>query len=388
MTRVETAGRDAARRASAAAPVAAFLAGLLSLSPAAAEDACSAPAAVCATRAAVFPVASFDPFGSAVRVGEDLLVTTRHVVADRPGAVVTGRGGAILDATVVPTGYDGDLVLLRADGLDPGPVLTPAAPDVSFPVYTVAADVGGGGVRVYAEGRIVALPAEGHPLARIQNDAYSQPGNSGGALVDRNGGLVGIVASGGEGRYDAIPAAAIAALKEMSGPAYEAAHTARGAAYRKCIELIEPRRGVSGPLPDDTARDIVEQCQATGNRQLLENAGQVLGLARRLADSIDLLEEAVAQDPNAMNSRLSLVVSLQLAGRFVDELPHLRVLVDRLPDDPQVLRFAVQAGKWGGDEAFAEAAYDRLETAHPELAPPARRFLDSDAPPPLLPPPK
>ena len=51
------------------------------------ESGCAAPAPVCAARAAVFPLGSrFDPLASAVRIGPDLLVTSRHVMADETRA--------------------------------------------------------------------------------------------------------------------------------------------------------------------------------------------------------------------------------------------------------------------------------------------------------------
>jgi len=85
---------------------------------------CTAPAPVCAARAAVFAIASaFDPMASAVRIGPDLLVTNRHVMADASRAEVRLPGGGSLGAQVVPSGYAGDLVLLRAEGLGEGPVL-------------------------------------------------------------------------------------------------------------------------------------------------------------------------------------------------------------------------------------------------------------------------
>ena len=82
-----------------------------------AEAACDAPAAVCAARGAVYAISSFDPLASAVLVAPDLLVTNRHVVADRTRVVVRGKDGATLAGTVVPTGFAGDLVLVSAPGL-------------------------------------------------------------------------------------------------------------------------------------------------------------------------------------------------------------------------------------------------------------------------------
>ncbi|MCP4329438.1 MAG: hypothetical protein GY791_13490 [Alphaproteobacteria bacterium] len=351
---------------------------------AAAETSCRAPDPVCAARLAVFAVTAFDPLGSAVRIGEDLLVTSRHVVADRETAVITTPDGGILEGKVVPSAYGGDLALLRADGLGPGPTLVPAAPDTDSYVFAVGADVANRKVRVYAPGRIVNLPASGYPLARLHHDAYSQPGNSGGALVDRDGRLVAIVVSGGEGRNEAIPAAAIADLTASTGPQYADHQAALGAAYRACFELLDPRLGRPGDLDDATAAAIADRCRATGNRQFMDLAGQVLGVGRRLQASVAILEHALSLDPHAFNTRLSLLVSLHFAGRYADELVHIDPLIAAASDDAQVLRFAIQAGKWGGDRDLAEAAYRLLETHHAEMAPAARRFLDSDAPPPRL----
>ena len=365
------------------AAVAALLLAAL-VRPVAAQDAakCAAPEPVCAARAAVYVVTAFEPLGSAVRIAPDLLVTNRHIVADLATARVTTADGGVLDAIVVPTDYPGDLVLLRVAGLGPGPVLTPATATADDAVFTIGADVGSRRVRTYRRGGILALPAPGFALARLYHTAYSQPGNSGGALVDDGGRLVGIVAAGGESGQEAIPAAEIERLRQASGPGHRAAHDAIGAAYRACFTLLDPRLERPAPIDETTAAAIVDRCRATGNRQFLEMAGRVLGQGRRLDDSIAVLQAGVAQDPNATNTRLALVVSLHFAGRFADELPHIERLMAALPDDPQVLRFAIQAGTWAGDEALAERAFARLQEYHPQMAPAARRFLDSDMPPP------
>lgn len=61
---------------------------------------CPHPEPVCLIRQAVFPVSSFDPVGSATRIGPDLLVTNRHVVGGRRYAVVHTpngpRGGCVI----------------------------------------------------------------------------------------------------------------------------------------------------------------------------------------------------------------------------------------------------------------------------------------------------
>lgn len=344
------------------------------------EDRCQAPEPVCAARGRVFRIASFDPVASAVLIGPGLLVTNRHVVADLPWADVFPPGGPVMRAQVVATDYPGDLVLLRAEGLNGGPALEMAPADAGAEVYAVGVDVGRERVRVYAPGRIILPPAKGKPLARLHHSAQSQPGNSGGALVDGAGRLVGIVTSGGEGRHEAIGATQLAVLRARSGPRYADASRALGVHYRKCIEALEQAR--RGPAEAALGDAIAESCVASGNRQLFDLAGQFFGGARRVDDSVAMFERALEQDPNAINSRLGLAVMLDFSRRYGAAVPHLAWLLGVVPADRRVLRLAVQVGKWGGNADLAQRALALLEKHHPDLAPRARDFLADDRPPP------
>ncbi|HBC06305.1 MAG TPA: hypothetical protein DC046_01840, partial [Rhodospirillaceae bacterium] len=96
--------------------------------------------------------------------------------------------------------YPGDLILLRLDGLVVQQPLTLGNAEIDQQVYAVGADVGRSAIRAYLPGRVVAVPPADKPLARVHHSARSQPGNSGGALFARDGSLVAIIASGGEGR--------------------------------------------------------------------------------------------------------------------------------------------------------------------------------------------
>lgn len=346
-------------------------------------DDCSAPPPVCAARGAVFAVSAFDPLGSAVRLGENRLVTARHVVADAATVTLFLSDGRPLEARVVPSDYPGDLVLLETDGLPPGPVLTPGAARLDSALYTLGADIGERRIRAYQPGRLAFAPPPDRPLARLHHDAYSQPGNSGGALVDAEGRLVGIVASGGEGRFEAIPAEAIPALAARSGPDKAAASAEIGAAVRICTTLLE-NLGAAGPrLEDQPAKAVATACRRSGNRQLTDLAAQTLGRAGRTAAAVTLFEAGLAEDPNAVNTRIGLAVTHHLARDFEAALPQLRWLVEHAGDDPQVLRLAIQAGAWGGDPALAERALARLKTADPRSAAAAERFLGNPPPRPL-----
>ncbi len=346
-----------------------------------AQSRCKAPDPVCAAAERVFAIASFDPTASAVLIEPGLLVTNRHAVADNQRAQIFLPAGGQVRADVVPSGYAGDLILLRAPDLKaPGNWAT-TENATGIDLYTIGTDVGRGAIRVYPPGRMLLPPAPGKPLARLHHDAFSQPGNSGGALVDAEGRLVAIVASGGEGRNEAIPAAEIEKLKSQSGPEHLAASRTTGEAYRKCAEALdaawEARR-----LPPKNVSFIKDYCIRTNNRQLWDLAGQTFGRQRMFDDSVEMFTRALDQDPNALNSMIAMAITLHLAGRYADEVVHLKRLVDILPADAEVLRLGVQAGTWGGDKALAEKSLKLLQQHHPRLAPLAREFIDNNPTPP------
>lgn len=359
----------------------AFLASLLSPAPTAAQEAaCRQVQPVCNARAAVFAISAFDPVGSAVRIGKDLLVTSRHIVADRTEVDLFLTDGSKISASVVPSDYTGDIILLSAKGLPAGPVLVPTDTERAARVYTVGADISFGGIRAYDPGSITLAAAEDKPLARLHHTAYGQPGNSGGALVDGSGNLIGIVASGGEGRLEAVPATAISVLQQRSGPDYQDASAEIGAAIRICTLKLEELRTVREPLDDQEAKALDTSCRRTGNRQYFDLAAQAFGTRRMIDESVALFEASLAQDPNSLNARLGLAIAYHFGARYEEELPHLRFLRRHLPEDLQVLRLAIQAGTWSGDKDFARSAFEALKAINPNMAPAAERFLNSPPP--------
>ena len=354
---------------------------LLALAPASAQDvACDQPRPVCDARQAVFVISAFDPVGSAVRIDDDTLVTSRHVVADSDQVVVFLGDGSRTTASPVPSAYAGDIVLLQVPDLPPGPILHAGPIDPDALLFTVGADVSFGTVRAYDPGTVTLVPATGKPLARLHHSAYSQPGNSGGALVDASGALVAITASGGEGRHEAIPASAIAELRAQSGPAFSDTDAEIDAAIRVCTLKLDQFRDPAATLSPEDAKAIRTACARTGNRQYYDNAAQALGTRGMIDDAIDLFEASLDQDPNTLNGRLGLVVTYHIAARYEDELPHLRFLLKHIPEDPLVVRQAIQAGTWAGDEAMARAALETLRRTNPNLAPMAEKFIESPPP--------
>jgi tetratricopeptide (TPR) repeat protein len=287
-------------------------------------------------------------------------------------------------AAVIPSSYEGDVLLLQAAGLPPGPSLAPevAAPRSDARLFTVGAEPRTRLIRTYAPGRPLVPIAPGKPLARLHHDAEAEPANSGGALVDAQGRLVGIIASGGEGRNEAVPAAAIESLERLSGPGHAEASRALGNAYRLCDERIAAVGQRERRMADGTAVVILQACGDSGNRQFFDLAGKLFGSLGRIDEALEMYRRALEQDPHAPNARIGMAITLHLARRYEEELPHLRWLLEVIPADPQILRFSIQAGTWGGDRALADRALALLETHHPNQAPAARRFLERSPPPP------
>ncbi len=347
---------------------------------------CRAPDAVCAAASRVFRIASFDPLASAVLIGPGLFATNRHAVADAVKVEIflhpDSQGSDRVTARVVPTAYSGDLILFRVAEVETPTPLATAHGNLEGRFYTIGADIRSRVIQVYEPGRLLLPLAEGKPWARLHNDAYSQPGNSGGALVDSKGRLVAIVTSGGDGRNEAIPVSEIEKLKALSGPVFDAESRALGTAYRKCIEALEAVPASRKRPPPGITAVLKDQCGRTNNRQLWDLAGQTFSRLGNNEDAIDMFSRALDQDPNAINSMMSMAIAFHLSGRYRDEVPHLRRLIEILPSDAGILRLGVQAGAWGNDEALMQRSLRLMETHYPKLAPLARSFIEKNPTPP------
>lgn len=343
---------------------------------------CPHPAPVCRVRQAVFPVSGFDPAASATRIGPALLVTNRHVVADRPDAVVHTPGGP-REARVVPSAYAGDLVLLEVRGLPSDgfvPDLEGKVPgDGDF--YAVGVDIARKKVRVFEPGGPIAGPAEGAPLGRLHTRSRMQPGVSGGALVHESGELAGIAVGGGDGRFEAMPMKSVRSLLALrADPGAAEVTRLLGTAFSACAAGMDEFRGREASEAD--RRELVEACAGARNHGQLLEAGRLLARAGDFDGAIALHGQAVGQVPNSINARISLLVSLQLGGRFEEMTGHARRLMGMAPEDPQALRFAIQSGVWGKAPELAEEAYRALRKADPRQAKAARRFIDAAPPAP------
>jgi S1-C subfamily serine protease len=154
--------------------------------------------------------------GSAVTLtGEGHLITNSHVVADADGGTAEFVDGTLARFEVIGRDPLSDLAVVRTDRAVPGP---PAYGDAdSLLVGSLVVAVGNplGLAGTVTAGVVSALgrsmPARTRTAARliedvIQTDAALNPGNSGGALADSRGRVVGInTAVAGVGLGLAVP---------------------------------------------------------------------------------------------------------------------------------------------------------------------------------------
>jgi len=157
--------------------------------------------------------------GTGIVVGSNgLVLTNNHVIDGATKVTATDVGnGKTYDATVV--GYDPshDLAVLQlqgASGLATAKLGDSSALSVGDSVVALGNAGGAGGTPSSSEGSITGLDQSitaGDELGGsseqlsglIQSDAAIQPGDSGGALVDSQGRVIGIITAGSAG-YEAV----------------------------------------------------------------------------------------------------------------------------------------------------------------------------------------
>ncbi|GAA2794535.1 S1C family serine protease [Saccharopolyspora taberi] len=183
------------------------------------------------------------------------LLTNAHVVGDARGGAADFADGTSTRFTVTGADPLSDLAVVRADGPTPDPVVLGDSDDLVVGQLVVAVGnplgLSGSVTAGVVSGLGRSLPARSGQAARIiedviQTDAALNPGNSGGALADSRGHVVGInTAVAGVGLGLAIPVNAttrriIDALVRF------------GRVRRAFLGLVT----TPAPLPEDLARRI------------------------------------------------------------------------------------------------------------------------------------
>lgn len=153
-----------------------------------------------AVRAAVATVDTGTGHGSAVFIAPSLLLTNHHVVEGHESVMVRDASGRFRKADVLRRDGRRDVALLQlAETVAEASVLpirlTPP-PAIGEEVYVVGTPGMKGLAGTVTRGIVSGFPRNDRGLTDIQADAAVSPGNSGGALVDGRGNLIGLTYAG------------------------------------------------------------------------------------------------------------------------------------------------------------------------------------------------
>jgi S1-C subfamily serine protease len=133
--------------------------------------------------------------GSGFVLGEDLIVTNRHVVGQPREVAISTWDGRSFEASVDGIARDADLAVIRVRGLDL-PVATVRDTPAVVGERVAAIGYPGGGGATITTGVVLGLtdgPILGESVPAIRVSAEVRPGNSGGPLVDAEGRVIGVI---------------------------------------------------------------------------------------------------------------------------------------------------------------------------------------------------
>ena len=106
-------------------------------------------------------------------------------------------------------------------------------------LYVVAFDQGRNSARVYKPSTFALYPElEERPSARIHSNSKALPGNSGGAVVNQNGMLVGVLASGDHRISEIIPARNINRVLQSMDATHKEVFSTIGGFIRRCADAL------------------------------------------------------------------------------------------------------------------------------------------------------
>jgi len=138
-----------------------------------------------------------DGHGSGVVITRDgMIVTNYHVVAGTKKIEVIFKDGSKADADVVKTNADADLALIKVkkDSLVPLVLSEAKEPEIGIDVWAIGTPKSLELGQSVSKG-IISGVRNANGMTYIQIDVKVSPGNSGGALINKEGKVLGIVSS-------------------------------------------------------------------------------------------------------------------------------------------------------------------------------------------------
>ena len=202
---------------------------------------CEAPSAVCEWRERIVGIKKTpNMIASRILIKDGQILTNRHVVEDHQSILVKNFDGSVEQAEVIPHDIPLDLAIVTSgiNKIEPE-FFELLAKTQSRTLYVVAFDQGRNSARVYKPSSFALYPdLDEHPKARIHSNSKALPGNSGGAVVNQHGMLVGGLASGDHRISEIIPATNIHKVLGSMGALHKETFTEIGGFIRRCADAL------------------------------------------------------------------------------------------------------------------------------------------------------
>jgi hypothetical protein len=341
--------------------------------------ACEAPPEVCDWKKKIVGLKTDNMIASGILIDGGLIITNRHVVEDYQSVLVRDLGGNVYSANVIPHNIQIDLAILVKDSNKIVPnIKRDFAKARSQNLYVVAFDQGRNAARVYEPSSFAYYPnLKKYPLARIHSNARALPGNSGGAVVNQHGSLVGILASGDRRFSEIIPSTKLEEVFASLNEKHSNKFFETGGLIRRCADALYAAADIIKNPPNPIVNKIERNCYNSHNRQLIDQAGQTFGRWWMFGLSEKYLKKSESMDPFSPNTLMSLAVTYHLSRNSEQSVKILKRYLEMDPENHQALRMSIQGAGAVGDKIFADRVLELMKKHNPSAVPLAESFLES-----------
>ena len=311
-------------------------------------------------------------------IDDDFIVTNRHVVEDHKQLIIRYYNGEIKKAFPLTHNFPADLAILTLNKQKKIPTKLLKLNKINGMIRVIGFDQGRKSNRIYDKGKVIAYSdTNKYPQSRIHTDAKSLPGNSGGAVVDDNGNLVGILASGDGNINEIIPISLVNEVIKKTDLKHQDNFFKIGKNIRLCADNLEEAQYVQKNLDDKIKKNIDSYCWNSQNKQLIDQAGQTFGRLGDLNRARKFLEMSIKLDPSSPNSLISLAIVYHIKRDLEKERPIILKLLELTPDNPQVLRLGVQVAGILKDKEMSENVLGLMSKYNREALPLAKKFIEN-----------
>ena len=311
-------------------------------------------------------------------IDDDFIVTNRHVVEDHKQLIIRYYNGEIKKAFPLTHNFPADLAILTLNKQKKIPTKLLKLNKINGMIRIIGFDQGRKSNRIYDKGKVIAYSdANKYPQSRIHTDAKSLPGNSGGAVVDDIGNLVGILASGDGNINEIIPISLVNEVIKRTDLIHEDNFFKIGKKIRLCADNLEEAQYIQKNLDDKIKKNIDTYCWNSQNKQLIDQAGQTFGRLGDLNKARKFLEKSIKLDPSSPNSLISLAIVYHIQRDLEKEKPLILRLLKLTPENPQVLRLGVQVAGILKDKEMSENVLELMTKYNREALPLAKKFIEN-----------